>query len=457
MDAAVGDMIVVLAAAVILAAYSSNRAYLNLLGLNLDLARRGRELSAANSHLEQEIIRRQTFQEQLHQSQKIEAIGRLTGGIAHDFNNLLTGVIGYLEMAGRYCVEDARLSAMLQSAHRAAQRGATLTRELLSFARKQHLQPSVVDVVETVSSVRKILEQTIPPDIEIFVHHDQEAVCAWVDPIQLELAILNLALNSRDAMPKGGRLTINIHDRRVGQQNEFLTSLPPGEYVVLSVSDAGIGMCPATLARAFEPFFSTKEAGRGSGLGLSMVHGFAAQSGGTVEVTSAVGKGTKVDLWLPRAECSALDHGNQGVVDAPDTELPDARILICDDDDDVRNLVVAALRESGCKVWEASRPSLALELIAVKGSIDLMVVDYAMPEMNGLTLIARATACQPGLKALLMTGYADGLHAAETSSTPVLRKPFKLSDLTTRVNEALKHKSQETRNICATFKVDGVL
>jgi CheY-like chemotaxis protein len=261
---------------------------------------------------------------------------------------------------------------------------------------------------------------------------------AWVDPNQLELAILNLALNARDAMPDGGRLQIACENRRAEAGNAP-GDLTAGDYVIVSVSDTGIGMSEATMARAFEPFFTTKEVGRGSGMGLSMVQGFAAQSGGTVQIASSLGKGTTVKLWLPPAECRATVS-----VSPEPTEFVvkqrRARILVCDDDGDVRSLVGALLRDLGHTVWEASNPILALQILERESPLDLLLVDYAMPEMNGRAVIDRARVFQPGLKTLLMTGYAEALRNG-MSGIPVLPKPFKAAELSRQIAEVLNELS----------------
>jgi nitrogen-specific signal transduction histidine kinase/CheY-like chemotaxis protein len=382
-----------------------------------------------------EMAQRRAAEDQLRQAHKMEAIGQLTGGIAHDFNNLLTAVIGHLEMAEARISSDPGTTALLQSALRAADRGATLTRHLLAFARRQHLEPMPVDASAVVESVAKMLRRTISPDIRLAIRVEPGLRPAWVDPNQLELAILNLALNARDAMPNGGTLRVDLAYRHAHNG-----SLPPdlvfGEYVIISVSDTGTGMSPETLARAFEPFFTTKEAGRGSGLGLSIVHGFAAQSGGSVRITSSPGKGTKVDLWLPRATAEAVNYPEWEPDDCS-TQPGQARILVCDDDADVRAVVGSSLRDSGYAVWEAESPAHAFDILEREQPIDLLVVDYAMPEMNGLAVIDRALACHHGLKALLISGHAEILHAGGGSGVPLLPKPFKIAELRRRIAEVL--------------------
>jgi signal transduction histidine kinase len=431
-----GDMMVVFAVAITLAAYNSTRAFANGLRLNFDLSEKTRELTATNERLEMESVQRRVAEDQLRQAHKMEAIGQLTGGIAHDFNNLLTAVVGHLEMAQSRVRDDPRAAGLLQAALRAAERGVTLTRHLLAFGRRQHLDARPVDVRAVIGGAEKMLRQTIGPEIELFIVSQPKLHPAWVDPNQFELAILNLALNARDAMPTGGKLRIDAKNQR-GEMGKLPPDLRLGDYVVVSVSDTGTGMNEETAARAFEPFFTTKEAGRGSGLGLSIVHGFAAQSGGSVQITSSPGNGTNVDLWLPRAkgdvtECSDVAQPDQSV-----TEPIEARILVCDDDADVLAFVGMILRDSGYTVWEAKNPSLALEIFKNEQSIDLLLVDYAMPEMNGLAIIDWAQACRHGLKVMLMSGHADMLHAGDALGIPLLAKPFKVVELRRRVAEVL--------------------
>jgi signal transduction histidine kinase/CheY-like chemotaxis protein len=431
-----GDMMVVFALAITLAAYKSSRGFAIGLRLNFDLIERTQELTAANTRLEREIAQRRVAEDKLHQAHKMEAIGQLTGGIAHDFNNLLTAVVGHLEMAEARVVRDSRTSALVQAALRAADRGATLTRHLLAFARRQHLEPRPVDIAAVVDGVEKMLRQTIGPDIRLVVQAGSDLPLAWVDPNQLELAILNLALNARDAMPVGGTLRIAAEHGRV-DTGVSPPDLPSGNYLIVSVSDTGIGMSPETLARAFEPYFTTKEAGRGSGLGLSIVHGFAVQSGGSVRITSSLGDGTNIDLWLPRAEGDAI-KANDPASERPITEPSQSRILVCDDDADVRAVVGEFLRDSGYVVWEAENPFLAFEILEREWPIDLLIADYAMPEMNGLAVIDRAQAHYHGLRALLMSGHAEILQAGGVSGIPLLTKPFKVAELKKRIAEILQ-------------------
>jgi len=431
-----GDMMVVFALAITLAAFKSSRGFAVGLRLNFDLIERTKELTAANTRLKEEIAQRRVAEDRLRQAHKMEAIGQLTGGIAHDFNNLLTAVVGHLEMAEARVVRDSRTHGLVQAALRAADRGAALTRHLLAFARQQHLEPRPVDIAAGVDGVEKMLRQTIGPDIRLVVQAGSDLPLAWVDPNQLELAILNLALNARDAMPLGGTLRIAAEHGRA-ETGVSPPDLSSGNYLVLSVSDTGIGMSSETLARAFEPYFTTKEAGRGSGLGLSIVHGFAVQSGGALRITSSLGDGTNVDLWLPRAEGDAI-KANDPAPERPITEPSQSRILVCDDDADVRAVVGEFLRDSGYVVWEAENPFLALEILEREWPIDLLIADYAMPEMNGLAVIDRAQAHYHGLRVLLMSGHAEILQAGGGSGIPLLTKPFKVAELKKRITETLQ-------------------
>ena len=452
---AMGCMALVFAAAVTFAAHHFNRAFVSGFRLNVDLAKRTEdltrqteELTVVNSRLEAEIAQRENAESQLHQAQKLEALGQLTGGIAHDFNNLLTAVIGNLELARKRTGGDPQTSRLLETALSAADRGATLIQDLLTFARRQPLHPKGVDISAVVDDAEKILKQTIGPNIRLVIRSEPGLQPAWVDPNQLELAILNLALNARDAMPSGGTLHMGCENRRADAGNG--AELVTGDYLVVSVSDTGTGMSEATLARVFEPFFTTKEVGRGSGLGLSMVQGFAAQSGGAVRISSSLGEGTTVELWLPRAE----GQSTECVPVKPPEAVPEqhrGRILVCEDDSDVRSLVGGILRDLGHTVWEANNPGIALEILEKEQQIDLLVVDYAMPEMNGTLVIERAQACQPGIKALLITGHPEALRINGDFALPVLPKPFKPAELSRWIaeilNEASSGDSAESLNV----------
>ena len=445
-NVAMGCMTVVFAGAVTLAAYYFNRAFERGFRLNLDLAertgdltKRTEELIAANARLQTEVAQREAAENQLHQAQKMEALGQLTGGIAHDFNNLLTAVIGNLELAQKRIRGDPYTTGLLEAALRAAARGATLIEDLLTFARRKPLHPKAVDVSAVVDDVEKILKQTLGPNIRLVIRAAPNLRPAWVDPNQLELAILNLALNARDAMPSGGNLQI-VCEHRLADAGNVPEDLVSGDYVIVSVLDTGSGMSEATLAHVFEPFFTTKEPGRGSGLGLSMVQGFAAQSGGAVQIASSLGKGTTVELWLPQAK-GPIALTLSARLGEPTLKPRGASILVCDDDADVRSLVSSFLRDVGYTVWEANNPTLALEILRRERSIDLLLVDYAMPEMSGPAVIDQARAFQPGLKTLLITGYVEALRNNGISGIPILAKPFKIAELHKRIAEIIGESS----------------
>jgi signal transduction histidine kinase/CheY-like chemotaxis protein len=445
---AMGGMTVVFVGAITFAARHFNRAFVSGLRLNLDLSERTEELTrrteqliAVNTRLQAEIAQRQATENRLHQAQKMEALGQLTGGIAHDFNNLLTAVIGNLELAQKRIGGDPHAARLLEASLTAAERGATLVQDLLTFGRRKPLLPRTVDVSTVVYDTEKILKQTIGSSIRLIIRTAPDLRPAWVDPSQLGLAILNLALNARDAMPDGGSLQITCENQRrnaANPQGDFVT----GDYVIVSVSDTGTGMSEEILAHAFEPFFTTKETGRGSGLGLSMVQGFAAQSGGTVRIASSLGKGTTVELWLPQAEGRSTVN-LCGVPRKSVLQQRRASILVCDDDGDVRSFVSTFLRDVGYTVWEADNPALALQVLQRERPIDLLLVDYAMPEMNGAAVIDHARACQPRLKALLITGYAEALCNYGVCGIPVLPKPFKIAELSRRIAEILDELSPD--------------
>lgn len=438
---AMGGMLAVFVAAMTFAAYNFNHSFARGVQLNVDLTQRTSELVETNAQLAAEMGQRKTAEDHLRQAQKMEALGQLTGGIAHDFNNLLTAVIGNLEMAQSSTDIDPRMAGLLHAALSAAERGAALIRDLLTFAHRQSLHPRGVDVSVVVDDAEKILKQTIGPDISLLIEADPGLRPAWVDPNQLELAILNLVLNARDAMPSGGRVQISSGNRWA-EPEIAPAELPSGEYVVVAVSDTGTGMSEETLTRACEPFFTTKEVGCGSGLGLSMVQGFAEQSGGSIQIVSTLGKGTMVELWLPRAVGGATES-RSSEEGASVLRPGQARILICDDDGDVRALVGALLRDNGYTVWEANNPALALQILERERPIDLFLVDYAMPEMNGAAIIKQAQSSQPGLKVLLITGYPEALRTGGVSGVPLLAKPFKVAEVTSRVAEILHGTSSD--------------
>jgi PAS domain S-box-containing protein len=385
-----------------------------------------------------DITEARRVEEQLRQAQKMEAIGQLTGGVAHDFNNLLTAILGNLELLQAKKGLDPSTERPIRGAIRAAERGAKLAQQLLAFSRKQDLRVESTDLNEIVSGMGDLLGRTIGTTIGI------ERVLAgdlWrtlADPNQIELVLLNLAINARDAMPLGGKLSITTRNVRATEAQRW-TELKPGDYVEVAVSDTGTGIAPENLQRVFEPFFTTKDIGKGSGLGLSMVLGVATQSGGTVRIDSKLGQGTTVRVLLPRdaAGSSAARAAELRPQEARAVEPRRGRILLVDDDNDVRDFSAECLKAIGCTVVEAESGIAAIELLQRDRSFDLAVVDFAMPGMNGVDFIAAARQLLPSLPALLVTGFAD---AGELKLDPAttLKKPFKMRELQERVASSLE-------------------
>jgi CheY-like chemotaxis protein len=368
----------------------------------------------------------------LRQADKMQALGTLAGGVAHDFNNLLMAVLGSLDLASRRLPDDPRLARLLQNAIYAAERGASLTQRLLSFSRQRDLKLQAVNVTQVIADMNDLLARTLGGTLRIERHLAEDLWCATVDPDQLELAVLNLCINARDAMPEYGTLTLST--RNVTARDEEIADLPGGDYVVVSVADTGQGMPPDVLNRVFEPFFTTKEVGKGTGLGLPMVYGLAQQSGGTVTINSTVGQGTVVELYLARS--SEDQRQEAGEDPSSDVAATRARILLVDDDAGVRSVTAAYLSDMGHQVMEASTGAAAFRIIESDPVIDLLVADFAMPEMTGLELSIQARKIVPDLRILLVTGYADPEKVPE--GYPVLNKPFGRRDLAAKVAGLLK-------------------
>ena len=421
-DNALGAMIVVFATALSLAGAHLNRFFTDAMRLRF-------ELNEANLRLRAEMAEHQATEAALRQAQKLEALGQLTGGIAHDFNNLLTVVIGNLALASGRARHDSSILPLLQSALRSAERGVALIQRLLAFARKQHLDPQSVDLGALVAGIEEVLQRTVGPAIRLEIATDAKLAPALVDANQVELAILNLAINARDAMPVGGTLRILLYNRRADHSSS--PALTPGDYVLVSISDSGTGMDEATLAQAFDPFFTTKEVGSGSGLGLPMVQGFAGQSGGAVQIRSKLGEGTTVELWLPQAVERPLATSS---ANPSGSVIPQgmAHVLLCDDDNDVRRFLSELLKSDGYMVREASTPEGALRILEDGAAVDLLIVDYAMPGINGMEIIRQAWRKRPSLKTLLITGDA-GAVGDEVAGAPLLRKPFRPAEFSQTV------------------------
>ena len=377
-----------------------------------------------------DITGRRQVEEALRQSQKLEAIGQLTGGIAHDFNNLLTPIVGSFDLLQRKYRDDPLAARLISGALQSAERARLLVQRLLAFARRQHLEARAVDLEQLVKGMLDLIGRSLGPRIEVRVAMAKGLPAARVDPNQLEVALLNLAVNARDAMPDGGTISISARTAEVGDE---VQGLKPGRYVCLSVADEGIGMPPETLARAVEPFFTTKAIGKGTGLGLSMVHGLAAQSGGQLTLESAPGEGTIATLWLPATNGSR----HESLAPVLETESPSRplSVLLVDDDDLVRAGAAAMLEAIGHSVIQISSAPRALEHLASGQNIDVLVTDHRMPSMSGADLVRRARLIQPDLPAVLITGYADMLEA-DSSELPLLTKPFRASELVRALAEA---------------------
>ncbi len=385
-----------------------------------------------------DVTDRKEREEQLHQVQKMESVGRLAGGIAHDFNNLLTVIIGQCGLALRSLPNDSAIHPKLGAIRDASQRAALLTQQLLAFSRQQILQPKVISLNEVLTGAEGLLGRVIGEDIDLATKMAPDVGSVRADPGQLGQVIINLALNARDAMPNGGRLVIETGD--VGPAGPHLPfdeeSLPPGPYVFLSVSDTGTGMTEEVRSQAFEPFFTTKDVGKGTGLGLSMVYGIVAQSHGRVVIESTSGAGTTIRVFLPRAEAapeSILKAGERPL------QVGDAAILVVEDEEPVRNLIVHVLREQGYRITEARDGMEGLKLLE-EGTVacDLLITDVVMPRMSGPELVARVRAFRPAVKVLYMSGYADKtFQVAEggEAGEAFIRKPFDPDTFVRQVQE----------------------
>ena len=400
--------------------------------LNAELERRVEErtaeLAQTNAELEHRVEERTAEREQalaqVHEMQKLDSLGQLTGGLAHDFNNLLMAILGNLEMLTRRINGDDGARRLIDGASRAAERGAALTKRLLAFARRQELRPEAVNVARLIDDMSDLLRRTLGPTIELASEFPGDLALVHVDPNQLELAILNLSLNARDAMPQGGKLAISAAVESVQRANQH--ELAPGDFVRIKVGDTGLGMDEETLKRAAEPFFTTKGLGKGTGLGLSSVYGLAKQSGGAIAISSAVGSGTIVELWLPIAAAAAPHMASTAKADC--TASRACSILLVDDDPMVAETTVSMLEVLGHRVTVASSAGRALEMLGADSEVDLVITDYAMPGMTGKELAQRIRETRPGLPVVLASGYTD-LAAQDDSGLPRLDKPYALDKL----------------------------
>jgi PAS domain S-box-containing protein len=405
-------------------------------------------LTELNRTLEQRVQERTAqlmqTEEALRQSQKMEAIGQLTGGIAHDFNNLLQGITGGLDLVkkrvtqGRFSELDRFISGAMASANRAS----ALTHRLLAFSRRQPLAPTAVEVNPLLASMEELLRRTLGEHVHLELVTAGDLWLTKCDPNQLENAVLNLVINARDAMPDGGTLTVATENTQLDSAYAALhQDIECGQYVCISVKDTGTGMSSATIAKAFEPFFTTKPLGRGTGLGLSMIYGFAKQSGGHAKIDSELGKGTTVKLYLPRYNGEIEEDGL-----IPD--LSDVRnvhtnetVLVVEDEFVVRELIVEVLKELGYSTLEAEDGPAALKILQSAQRVDLMISDIGLPGLNGRQIVDAARATRPSLKVLFMTGYAENAAMAAGFLEPgmsMITKPFAMEALATRVREILE-------------------
>ncbi len=401
------------------------------------------ELEKANQELRTQMDERAQIEETLRQAQKIEAIGQLTGGIAHDFNNLLMVISGGLDMLDRRA-DPARRERLMDGMRQAAQRGTALTRQLLAFSRRQSLAPESVDLVLRISRMRELLDRSLSGDVKVRVRFTPDLWPVEVDPGELELVILNLAVNARDAMPDGGSILIEASNA----PDEVVLGIT-GDFVRLSVTDSGTGIPEEVRTRVFDPFFTTKEIGKGSGLGLAQVYGFARQSGGTVWIESECGHGTSVIMLLPRSErIPDLPDGHELVEDtAADASV--GTVLLVDDDEEVAALVGEMLEHLGYRVTHAASATDALGALANACKVDIVFSDVMMPGgMNGVELAREIRTRALGVPVLLTSGYAEAAQkSAAAEGVHVLAKPYRLEELATALREAIEGASAVTSRV----------
>jgi two-component system cell cycle sensor histidine kinase/response regulator CckA len=398
-------------------------------------------LRLANDDLQREMQRRHEVEDQLIQAQKMEAVGRLAGGVAHDFNNLLTAILGYTELLRGQVEQDPDALEYAAEVRRAAERASNLTNQLLAFSRRQPAAPQVVDLNQVVRQIDKMLRRIIGEDIDLNVSLAPDLWPVMVDPAHMDQVIMNLAVNSRDAMPDGGKLTIETANVQLTEEYAAgHLGARPGQYVMMAVSDTGIGMDTATQARVFEPFYTTKEQGKGTGLGLSIVYGIVKQNAGGIMVYSEPAHGTVFKIYIPAVEAPVP----AAPADFEDREAKpsEAAILLVEDEDQVRRLARAFLERRGYHVVEAASGPEALKMLQdYAGHIDLLLTDMVMPQMNGAALAERVRALRPEIRILFMSGYTEGgveSHGLLAGESLFLQKPFSASTLDQKVREALR-------------------
>ena len=399
---------------------------------------RTQELQTANEELTRQMSERARVEESLRQAQRMEAIGQLTGGIAHDFNNLLMVILGGLTMLERNR-EPARREMLLHGIRQAAQRGAALTRQLLTFSRRQPLQAHTLDLVHQLGGMRELLDRSLGEGTQVELKLADDLWPVHVDPGELELVVLNLAVNARDAMPTGGTITISADNLAFDEHGEIR-----GDWVRLAVIDSGTGMTQEVKDRAFEPFFTTKEVGKGSGLGLAQVYGFAKQSGGSVQIYSALGRGTSVILLLPRSSDLPHEVAQDSPLESPISPAEQGSagsVLLVEDNDQVARLVHEMLHELGYQVERVNNAAAALRALSGNSTIDVVFSDIRMPgEMDGVELGRQIRLRRQHLPILLTSGYANGAQQAEREGFHVLPKPYDLPALATAL-QIVRHES----------------
>ncbi|HEX8124000.1 MAG TPA: response regulator [Allosphingosinicella sp.] len=377
-----------------------------------------------------DVTDRKDLEKQLLEARKMDAIGKLTGGIAHDFNNLLAAVLGGLGLIERRLPLEEEHKKIIAMTRRAAEQGSELVKRLLAFARRQTLQPDAVDISRLSATVTDLLAHTLGGLVQLEWRAEPDVCRAFADSTQLELALMNLIINARDAMPKGG--TIVVTGRNVETSAGNPVGLPAGQYVVLAVSDDGSGIPAEILEQVTEPFFTTKAVGKGTGLGLSMVYGFAHQSGGAIDIESKVGEGTRVEIWLPRAPTAeASEEEPPAAAAEAETAGRSLRILLVDDHDAVRETTAGMLSDMGHEVECASDgPGLLRKLSAAPGDYDLIITDYAMPLLSGADVLKQAREIRPGMPGIIISGYADSRSIAQPGcESVVVTKPFTLEQM----------------------------
>ena len=414
------------------------------------------ELEEAHRSMLEQISSREEAEERLRQSQKLEMIGQLTGGVAHDFNNLLMAILSNLDLLGKYVPPDSREARLIEGALQGARRGATLTQRLLAFARNQDLNVEPVDMSALLHGMLELLERSVGSSVEMRLHVAEDLPPALADANQIEMALLNLALNARDAMAEGGQLSIALDAVRVeavqaeAVRRDEPEGLAPGRYLRLIVTDTGHGMDRETLARAIDPFFTTKGRGKGTGLGLSTIHGLAVQLKGTLHLESIPGRGTRAELWLPASDVAPQPAAPLVVMDAGDKPQSRVTILVVDDDALIAMSTVGMLEDMGHEVIETHSGAKAVAVLRDGLRVDLMITDFSMPGMTGLQLAEAARQLRPELPILLATGYAE-LPSGETISLPRLGKPYKQSQLEAEIAKLLTPRDATARNETASI------